>query len=440
MTAERGTRVIRLVGVGGDASRLGMLLERVTGLPAAVVGNLASLGVLLGIGPDLDIDLAAVWIADPEAAADDLQALARLRPGCGLLLVVTDARRVGLAELTCQEWRRRGELRAIAVAAPEDASLERGLARVAALQGWPLASPQRFPADGQHRMVPTSADQAPAPRGGVARSPRLLAVFSPKGGAGKTTLAVNLAALASAGRPGACALADLDLETPDVATLLDLPPQPDLVDLLPVLAGGAQGEWGLLRARNRGEFDVLPGPARPDLAQLVDAAQLRLALERLRERYAVTLVDTSGRLSDDATFLAMEAADVTLLIVTPEPPALRRARQAVDLMSRLGWNPEQRLRVVVNGVDRGEPLPLRRIEGYLGLPVAACVPGDRDAFAEAAAQGVPLVVSHPEHPVANALQGLLRALGLAAAGPAGLAPGSRGRPPWARWLAGMGRR
>lgn len=419
------TRSLRLIAVGGEPEPAAGALSAATGLPVEVVGTLASLRALLSVGPDLALDAVAWWSRDPAVELDDLRSLTRMRPRLAVLAIARQAEAVGPAELACEGLRERGEVGAVAVAAPDRAALRTAAVRLAVQQGWPLSSGAQ-PASAGHAAAlgqrgPAAEPAGAHPGGGRPEDGAVVTVFGPKGGSGKTTVAILLAAAAGGAAPGTCAFVDLDLETPDATALLQADAGPDLVDLLPSLAGDEPVPELRLSPWPRGGFDVLPGPARPELAALVRPEHVQRLLARLRARYRLTVVDTCGRLGDDATCAALEAADRILLVVTPEPTSVRRAAVALDLLGRIGWRSAERLAVAVNGVDGGSLLTRGRVEALLGLPVVAWIPWDRDALRRSALAGAPLVSAEPAHPIAAELMRLASALGIPA--PAGARAG-----------------
>lgn len=391
---------LRLLAVGGDPGPAARALEAATGCPVEVLGAVQGSGVLLALGLDLALDAVAWWAEDPDGCLDDLRAFARLRPGVAVLLLIRDPASVGRAELLCEAARERGELRAVAVAAPEPAGLEVAAVRLAAQQGWPL-----LPADGAGLPRRRGVVRTATPSEGI-----LVATFGPKGGCGRTTVALNLVALAAHRLPRACLLVDLDVEKPDVAALLDLGDGPDLVDLLPRLTGGEE-ELAATPCR-RGGFDVVPGPARPELAELVRPEHVERLLRAARRGYRLVVVDTSGRLADELAYLALRAADRVLAVTSPDPAGLRQTAAALALLARADGELAERVRVVLNGAGAGGGAGRGRVEAALGVPPAAVVPEDRAATLAAAAAGVPLAAEDPEHPIAAALAPLLRDLGV----------------------------
>ena len=135
-----------------------------------------------------------------------------------------------------------------------------------------------------------------AARRATARPPRkgrIITVFSPKGGTGKTVMATNLAACFAKHDGKRTLLVDLDLQFGDAAIMLGLEPEKTIYDLV-VAPGELDSEKlaGYVTAHTCG-LDLLPAPLRPEDAELVTEAKLTRLLEVARESYDVIVVDTS---------------------------------------------------------------------------------------------------------------------------------------------------
>src|SRR5205085_11758458 len=120
---------------------------------------------------------------------------------------------------------------------------------------------------------------------------RVVTVFSPKGGTGKTVTASNLsAALAKQGKK--TLLLDLDLQFGDSAIVMGIEPEKTIYDL--VVAPGELDFEKLAgyTTKHACGLDILPAPLRPEDAELVTEAKLGRLLEVARHSYYVIVVDT----------------------------------------------------------------------------------------------------------------------------------------------------
>lgn len=215
---------------------------------------------------------------------------------------------------------------------------------------------------------------------------RVVAVFSPKGGAGTTTIATNLAIAAS--RPGAVApiLVDADLPFGDVAITLGLDPIQGLAD-----ATGADLDHQRLRSLLVNEpssgLRTLLAPADPARAEVITAADVTRTLGVCRGCAPVVFVDTSSSF-DEVTLSILEQADAVVVVASTEVATVKNAKVALDTLQRLGVARSD-VFLVLNRVPGRPLLAVSDVERVLGHK-AFCVPED-EAVAEAAHAGRALV-------------------------------------------------
>ncbi|HKX24985.1 MAG TPA: hypothetical protein VJP08_01585, partial [Actinomycetota bacterium] len=203
---------------------------------------------------------------------------------------------------------------------------------------------------------------------------RVVAVHAPRGGAGCTFLATNLAA-ASADGDSDTALVDLDAFGGDLTAALGFQPSPEIpttADLLPVAAELTEEHLDrVLQPHGRG-FRVLLAP-HDARTESFDPAGVASLIRLLRDRFSSVLLHLPRALGPSA-LAAVEASDVVLLVVTLDVLGLRAARRTVDLLTGAGL--DGRCRLVLNRVSHGEIVP-QDAERVLRLSVAAVIRHDR---------------------------------------------------------------
>ena len=237
--------------------------------------------------------------------------------------------------------------------------------------------------------APTEGESAPADLAGAHR-PRLVSFFSPKGGVGTTTLAVNVAVSMAARNDRTVALVDLDLEWGQVSTQLNISPHFSVVEL--ARDSAALDDPELVRAyaeKHSSGLAVFASPARPDQGEMIGLEHVTRLLDGLQSTYDLTIVDV-GSLLDERSLTVFEQSDRVVLVVTPEIPAVRAMHTLRELLAELGTPPE-RLFVVLNHIFQHDMLRLDDIERSLQTSVQAELLYDPIAYLKAVNEGIPLV-------------------------------------------------
>jgi pilus assembly protein CpaE len=225
---------------------------------------------------------------------------------------------------------------------------------------------------------------------------RIVTVFAAKGGCGKTTIAINLAVALSEDPVRRVALVDLDLRTGDIAATLGLTPRP-APDSWLTEDGDVYSPVTPLLPR----LDCVLAPVGPGDAERLEADGVDGLLSALTRTYDVVVVDTPATFSRPVVS-ALDRSDHTVLVTTPERPALQSLRRTLDTIDLLGHRRDSR-HVVFNRSDSGVGITAADVERMLRTPIAAHVPSSRDVAASINTC-TPLMVSSPDHPVSSAIR------------------------------------
>jgi pilus assembly protein CpaE len=240
------------------------------------------------------------------------------------------------------------------------------------------------------------------PDGVLPKRRRTVATFSPKGGVGTTTIAVNVAMAQALEQPDKVILIDFDLQFGQAAAHLNLEVKHTLAEL--VRDESALGEPALLRTyamRHDTGLHVLASPPTPDTGEAIEAAHVEQLLKTALEWYDEVVVDAGSAL-DERTLAIFAAADTVILPVNPDIAALRSMRALVEHLNETGSIAEKSLFVVNNTFGR-DLLRLRDIENALGTKVALELPYDPVSYLKAVNEGVPVVTGAPKSGAAGQL-------------------------------------
>lgn len=233
---------------------------------------------------------------------------------------------------------------------------------------------------------------------------RLFAVFSPKGGAGTTTVATNLAIVLHRLTGKRTLLVDLDLELGEVAVLLGLKPRFSMMD---VAHGFARIDAELLSSfieRHDSGVHLLAAPFHPELAGAIDADLIRAILSYLKRHYDYVVVDTPKSFSPES-IAAFEEADQVLLVTTVGVPALRNLQRCKPVLERVFGKAPDRLRLVVNRYQAGDVISLDDVRRTVGVDVHWTLCNDYEAVSHSINSATP-VAQNPKSRYAKDLQAL----------------------------------
>jgi pilus assembly protein CpaE len=236
----------------------------------------------------------------------------------------------------------------------------------------------------------------------MSRTRRTVAVYSPKGGVGTTTIATNIAIAAVARRPDRVVLVDLALQFGGVATLLNLDPKQTLADV--VRDESAVREPELLRTfamRHDSGLHVLAAPADPESSDAISPDHVAQILRTLLDGYDLVVVDAGSTL-DERVLTIFEAAEAVLLPVTPEIADLKAVHQLLEYLAEQG-SVSLKTSFVLNNLFAREILKSRDVENFLGTRMSIELPYDPFLYLKASNEGVPIVTGAAKSTVAERL-------------------------------------
>jgi pilus assembly protein CpaE len=247
----------------------------------------------------------------------------------------------------------------------------------------------------------------PAPSGAPTRRGRIVTVFSPKGGTGKTVTSTNLAAAFAKFEGKRTLLLDLDLQFGDAAIMLGLEPEKTIYDL--VVAPGELDSEKLAgyTTRHPSGLDILPAPVRPEDAELVTESKLSRLLEVARESYDVIVVDTSP-FFHGPMLATLDRTDELLLVCGLDVPTLKNVRLALQTLELLAF-PQNRIRVVLNRANSKVGMKRGEVEGALAVKIRFEVPSDR-AVPIAVNRGNPAVLAESGADFSKAIREMAKGL------------------------------
>ncbi len=201
--------------------------------------------------------------------------------------------------------------------------------------------------DKQSRMaaVPVPVGTVVAPAGGRASTSGepgvVVAIFSPKGGVGRTTVAVNLAVAAATELGKKVVIMDGSFQFGDVGVLLNLNPKSkSIADLIPELEAGSLDSLDTFLINHTAGIRVLLAPPSPETAEMITAGGVKTVLDRLRADHDLVVVDCTSYFND-TTLAILDAADIILTMLSLEITSIKNMRLFLEVAEQLGYESRQ---------------------------------------------------------------------------------------------------
>ena len=242
---------------------------------------------------------------------------------------------------------------------------------------------------------------------GGGRHGRLVTVFSPKGGTGKTVLSTNISASLAKHWGKRALLLDLDLQFGDAAIMLGIEPDKTIYDLVTAPGELDSEKLAGYTTRHACGLDVLPAPLRPEDAELVTEAKLARLLEVARESYDVIVVDTSP-FFHGPMLATLDRTDELLLLCGLDVPTLKNVRLSLQTLELLSF-PPNRIKLVLNRANSKVGMKPKEVEAALEREIAFEIPSDR-IVPLAVNRGNPAVLSDSKADFSRAVRSMAKSL------------------------------
>ncbi len=226
---------------------------------------------------------------------------------------------------------------------------------------------------------------------------QLIAVFGPKGGVGRTTLAFNLAvSLGQLGRK--TVLIDGSIQYGDLRGLLKVPPDaPSILDLPTDRV--AQSDLQDTLWRDPSGIDILMAPPRIEQAEMLTVRDVEKVLSILRRVYPMIVIDMSSAIND-INLCFLDNATTILQIATYESTAVRNVAAVTETFRAIGY-PESKLRFVVNRADSAGGMSPDLLARAIGRQPDHLVQSDGRLVVASNNEGVPFVLAQPDAPISR---------------------------------------
>ncbi len=236
---------------------------------------------------------------------------------------------------------------------------------------------------------------------------KVIVIYSPRGGVGRTMVATNLAlALHTEDTP--TVIVDAALQFGDVAACLNLQTRNSLLDLVEQ-AGELDSELvDRITIHHPSGLKVVAAPARPEQAEAVQGAQISKVIRFLTTVFQYVVVDTASALNE-ATIGAIDASDIVVLIGAPDLPTIKNLRMFFDLGEALNLTP-QKIVLIMNRMDKRYGISAEKVADLLKQPITAQIPLDDRVVPLSTNNGEPFILQDRTKPIARSILEMAQAL------------------------------
>ena len=260
------------------------------------------------------------------------------------------------------------------------------------------------------------AAEASGGAGGTSLTPsgdpgHVVAVFSPKGGVGRTTVAVNLAVAAATELGKKVVLVDGSFQFGDVGVLLNLNPKnKSIADLVPELEqpGHEVESIDTMVINHSAGIRVLLAPPTPEMAELITPSGVKRVIEALRLTHELVVVDCTA-FFNDTTLAILDTADTILTMLSLEITSIKNMRLFLEVADQLGWE-GGKIRLVLNRADSALGIRVQDVEHSIGRKVDETIVSDGRSVVYALNRGVPFFLSNREAQVSQDILRLAKAV------------------------------
>jgi pilus assembly protein CpaE len=239
-------------------------------------------------------------------------------------------------------------------------------------------------------------------------APKMVTVFSTKGGVGKSVLSTLIASGLATFLKEDTAIVDLDLQFGDVSLLLDIKPKATITTAIEKIDELSSIELKKILSKHSMGMYVLPSPLNPEEEEFITSEALVALFKKLKQEFDYIIIDSPPGFTDQV-IVALEQSDIILFITSPEISALKNTQNGLKTLRQLEID-MSKVKIIVNRYTTKTKINLATIEDVLNMPVYTTIADDYENIIQFLNLGEPKIIYESRNKIAKDLRKLIEEL------------------------------
>lgn len=242
----------------------------------------------------------------------------------------------------------------------------------------------------------------------IGRKSKVISIYSPHDGVGKSMIATNLAVCLAKDFDQRVALVDLNLQFGDIDLMLNLTPERTLAGLISRYKELDADLMEQFLTEHKTGIKVLAAPPKPEYAETVTVYCVERVLETLKNNYSLIIVDTSSVLQD-ITLAALDVSNYIFLVTTFDLPSLRNAKLCLEVMDALHY-PREKIKLIMNRASGDMGIKMDDVSSFLDREIDIAIPSEGRIVVPSVNQGKPFILTDPQSDVSECIRRMARTI------------------------------
>ena len=238
------------------------------------------------------------------------------------------------------------------------------------------------------------------------RPPRILAVFSPRGGVGCSTLATSLAIAIRIQTNAKVLLMEGKLFFGHLDVFLNVRPRNNLADLIPHASNIDEGLVRDVISEHISGIHILLAPSDLQIAQGIRPQDMFSVVSKIQRFFDYIVIDAGSTLNENTVTL-MDFADRVLVVATPDLASLHDASRFIRISQTLAY-PSEKILLILNKANRPGGVKSKEIKSVLHWSVFAEIPEDTLNATRSLNRGIPIILNNPRSPVSRSVNDIAK--------------------------------